>query len=547
MKLFKELKISLTPEQKKERNKKILLGLLSGILIGISYPPIPLPFIIFFSFIPYFFVLEEKESLLSINRISYLTFFVFNLITIYWVGSWTKEADPFLMISGALLLFVNPAIYLISTTLYYLAKNVFNKKIALFLFPFCWVSFEYLYSLTDLRFPWLTLGNSLSYLNQFIQIADVIGVYGLSLIILYVNIFLYLFIKEVRVNKKTNYRYAIAALLLIFIPLVYGGYRIAGYESPKEKIKVGLIQPDLNPWDKWQAGNIEEQLDLYLQLSKEAVNKDARLIIWPESALPVYLLSGNYPFEVERIQQFVDQNNIWLLTGMPDATFYFDLDEAPKDAKKTKSGDVAYTSYNSILLFMPNSSSIQKYGKIKLVPFGEHVPFVELFPILGDLIKWQVGISSWNVGREQIVFNTPLVKIGGAVCIESIYPEFIAQFVQKDADIIAVVTNDSWYGYSSGPFQHKEISVLRAVENRRTVVRAANGGVSCIIDPLGRTIGETKLFTKDVLVGHAPILKGKTFYTQFFFLIPFFSSSVSIATILFFIYKKITIKLKKRT
>lgn len=551
MKIFNKYRIALTPQQRKERKKDLLLGILSGVLLGLSYPPVPLPFLSFFAFIPFFFVMEKRETLASLNRFTYFTLFFFNLITLYWVGSWTKEADPFLMISGAALLFFNPFFYLIVPTLYHFSKKSFGKKTALFLLPFYWVTFEYLYSITDARFPWLSLGNCLPYFNTFIQIADIVGVYGLSLIILFINIFLYLSIKDLPLTKKIKNAFAFAALAIFFVVMIYGTIRLNSFEISENKVKVGLIQPDLNPWDKWKAGSVNEQLDLYISLSEKAVNQGAKLIIWPESALPVYLLSGNYDKEVIRIHQFASSNNINLMTGMPDVNFYFNKNESPKDAKETKSG-VLYTSYNSILLFTPNSHNIQKYGKIKLVPFGEHVPFVEQFPFLGDFIKWEVGISSWNVGRDQTVFNFnnarnfPL-KVGGVICIESIYPEFVAGFVQRGANLIVVVTNDSWYGHSSGPFQHKEISILRAVENRKTVVRTANGGVSCIIDPLGRTISSTKLFTRDVLVGDTAIQDGITIYSRFPLVFPLLSSFISIGTVLFFIYKKFSTKLKKKS
>jgi apolipoprotein N-acyltransferase len=551
MKFLEKYRIALTPEQKKERNFFLLFGLLSGVMLGISYPPIPLPFLSFFAFIPFFYVIEKKETLTSLNRFTYLTLFIFNLITLYWVGSWTKEADTFLMVSGAALLFFNPFFYLIVPTLYYFSKKSFGKKIALFLFPFYWVTFEYLYSLTDARFPWLTLGNCLPYFNTFIQIADLVGVYGLSLIILFINIFIYLSIKELKQKKKIDNRFALAAAALFFVVMGYGVIRINSFKISDEKIKVGLIQPNLNPWDKWKAGSIDDQLNQYLELSERAINHGAKLIIWPESALPVYLLSGNYENEVERIHRFVGAKNVFLMTGMPDVNFYFNKNESPKDAKETKSG-VLYTSYNSILPFTPFNLNVQKYGKIKLVPFGEHVPFVEELPFLGDFIKWEVGISSWNVGKHQTVFdlngveNFP-IKVGGVVCIESIYPEFVAGFVQRNANLIVVVTNDSWYGNSSGPYQHKEISVLRAVENRRTLVRAANGGVTCIIDPLGRTIESTKLFTRDILVGDASIEKDLTIYSRYPSVVPLFSSFIAIGTILFFIYKKFSTKLKKRS
>ena len=544
LKLFKSFRNELTPEQRREKRKQLMLCVVSGVLIGISFPPFPLPFLIFFGLVPYLYVLQKRGTFVSISRITYLTAFVFTIITLYWVGSWTKEADLFLMISGVLLMFVNPALYLIPSTLYYFTNKIFNRKVALFFFPLFWVSFEYAYSLTDLRFPWLTLGNSLSQFNQFIQIADVVGAYGLTLIILYINIFLYLAFVEMKKDRKLFTRYALAAVLLLILPMIYGGIKIAGYSEPKEKIKVGLIQPNLDPWEKWSGGGLDEQLDIYLNLSNDAVNKGAKLIVWPESALPVYLLSGNYFEQVQRIREFVKSKNVFLMTGMPDINIYFNEKDVPPEAKKTRSG-IRYTSYNSILLFSPDTKKVKNYGKIMLVPFGEKVPFVEELPFLGDFIKWQVGISSWNVGKEKVIFDVDNHKVGGVICIESIYPDFVAGFVQKGAELIAVVTNDSWYGYSSGPFQHKEISVLRAVENRRTVVRAANGGISCMIDPTGKIISNTKLFTKAELVVDAPLNNETTFYSMHPLLIPLFCSSFSVITILFFIYIKMSRKFKK--
>ncbi len=544
MKFLKIFSIPATPEQRKERRKQQLLCILSGIITGISFPPFPFPYLVFFSFIPYLFVLQKRGTLASICRVTYLTTFVFTLLTLYWVGSWTKEADSFLMISGVLLMFVNPTLFLIPSTLYYFAQKIFNRRIALFLLPLFWTAFEYAYTLTDLRFPWLTLGNSLPHFNLFIQIADIIGANGLTLIILYINIFIYLAFMEIKRDRKLSVRYFRIAILIFIIPIFYGVYKSINYSEADKKIKVGLIQPNLNPWDKWSGGDINEQMDLYFNLSQKAIEHGAELIVWPESALPVYLLSGNYPVEVERIQSFVDSNKVFLLTGMPDINFYFNSTEIPKEAKKTKSG-VFYTSYNSILFFKLGTRQIDKYGKIMLVPFGEKVPFVEELPFLGDLIKWQVGISSWNVGKEKTVFKMNETKIGGVICIESIYPDFVAGFVEKGADVITVVTNDSWYGYSSGPFQHKDISILRAVENRRSVVRAANGGISCLINPMGNIVEQTELFTKTFLVVDAPVNSEKTFYTRFPLIIPMLSVAFALATIIFFIYNKLSQKTKK--
>ncbi len=156
---FRKGKLILTPEEKKRRNKDRILLILSGILLGISFPPFPFPFQIFMlvGLIPYFYVIERKETLGDLNRATYLTAFVFGLITIYWVGSWQKEADPFLMISGGLLLFVNPVFFLIPSTLLYFSRKIFKSNISIYFFPLFWVTYEYAYMLTDLSFPWLTL------------------------------------------------------------------------------------------------------------------------------------------------------------------------------------------------------------------------------------------------------------------------------------------------------------------------------------------------------------------------------------------------------
>jgi apolipoprotein N-acyltransferase len=252
---------------------------------------------------------------------------------------------------------------------------------------------------------------------------------------------------------------------------------------------------------------------------------------------------------VQRIFDYTKRNDVHILTGMPDAEFYLKGETAPEDAKPVRNSEALYTSYNSILLFNPYNEKADKYGKIKLVPFGEKVPYVENLPFLGKFLKWNVGISSWNTGRDTVVFNfvkdtmsKDTVKIGAIVCIESIYPDFVSSFVKRGAEIITVVTNDSWYGNSSGPYQHKEFSVLRAVENQRSLIRCANGGISCLIDPIGNTIVETKMFEKTTLVFEAGLENNISFYTKYPLLIPILCSVVSIWIFGMFLIKKMSNK-----
>ena len=520
MKILSKFRIHKSIEEKKKLRKERLLLILSGSLIGISFPPFPFPFtlLIFVGFIPYLYVLIQRKTLAEINRATFLMAFVLTVITVYWVGSWQAEADPFLMMGGAALLFALPCVMLIPSTLFYLSKKFFNGKVSLWLFPAFWVTAEYLLTLTDLKFPWLILGHGLAKFTIFIQAADLIGAFGLSIVVLYINIFFYKLIVNIYLEQSFSSRYFMIVVLIFLLFLVYGLIKISSFKPSGEKLKVGVIQPNIDPWEKWQSGNLQDMVDSYLEQSQKAVDKGAKLILWPETALPVYLMNGNYYPEVNSIYSFLDSNNVALLTGMPHINFYFDDQKYPEDAKYNKGGRFHYTTYNSILLLRPNTMDYQQYGKMKLVPLGEHVPFAEEFSFLADVFKWGVGLSGWNVGKDTLVFILPIdrdtVKICGLVCYESIFPLFVTNFVQRGAEFIAVVTNDSWYGNSSGPYQHEDFAILRAVENRRSVVRCANGGVSCIINPLGEIEVQTKMFTRTILVGNVQLGNEQTFYTQ---------------------------------
>ena len=524
--LLRKEKLSAA-ERNKIRQERFLI-ILSGILFGISFTPFPFPFtlLLFIAFVPYFFVVTKRQSLASVNKASYLTFFVMSLVTVYWVGSWQSSADPFLMISGVVLVFFLPCVMLINSTLYYLSRKVFKKDLSLYFFPMFWVTGEYILTLTDLKFPWLTIGHGLAKFTSFIQIADIVGAFGLSFIVLCINIFIYEAIKSFKENSRSAFiQFSIAAGIFVII-VVYGFVKVLSANENEKKIKVGIIQPNIDPWNKWELGGLDQILENYFELSQQCVDEGAKLIVWPETALPIYLLSGTYEKEVNSIYSFLRKNNIALLTGMPDIRIY--NNNPPKTAKYSEAGNYHYATYNSILLLQPGSNEIQRYGKIHLVPLGEHTPFIDQLPFLGDLLKWGVGISGWNVGQDTTVFKfvekKDTIKIGGLVCYESVFPTFPNYFVDRGAEFLTVVTNDSWYGKLSGPYQHKEFSNLRAVENRKAVIRCANGGVSCLINKFGVTEIETEMFTRTHLVVNVPLNNEKTFYTENPLIIPVLSS-----------------------
>ncbi|MGE5458314.1 MAG: apolipoprotein N-acyltransferase, partial [Methanococcaceae archaeon] len=331
--------------------KEHLWLIAGGAALGLSFPPFPFPaqLLMFAGFVPLFIVIEEKEKLIEINRSAYLSFFIFNLITLYWVGSWQKQADPFLMISGALLVFVNPAFMLIPTTLYYFSRRILPRNLSLFLIPFFWVCFEYIYMITDASFPWLTLGNALSHFYYFIQAADIIGALGLSMAVLFINVLLTRAWQN-RNNKNSMMIYSSGAVIILVLFIGYGIIRTNIFRLSENKIKVGLIQPDLNPWDKWSGGDLNSLLDEYFSLSEKSLKKGADIIVWPETALPVYLFSGEHPEVVNKLYRFLADNRTVLMTGVPWLSYYYHGDKMPPDVKRSKNGDFYYATYNSVVL-----------------------------------------------------------------------------------------------------------------------------------------------------------------------------------------------------
>jgi apolipoprotein N-acyltransferase len=254
-----------------------------------------------------------------------------SLLTVFWVGSWQSAADPFLMVSGVVLVLFLPCVMLINSTLYYLSKKVFKKDLSLYFFPFFWVTGEYILTLTDLKFPWLTIGHGLAKFTSFIQIADIVGAFGLSFIVLWINIFIFKGIKSFKENAKVGSIYFSVAASLFILIIIYGFTKISASNDDEKKIKVGIIQPNLDPWNKWELGGLDNILDNYFELSQMCIDEGAQIILWPETALPVYLMSGTYQNEVNSIYSFLKKNNVSLLTGMPD--FIIFSENVPRNAQ----------------------------------------------------------------------------------------------------------------------------------------------------------------------------------------------------------------------
>lgn len=503
--------------------RDLSLALLSGLLLGLSFPPVPTGILAGVALVPFFLLLEEGGYAKAF-RLSYVTFFVLNLITLYWTGGFTHGKDPYLMAAGALLILAHPFFFFPPVAAWLFIRKGFGAAYALCMFPFLWVAFEYLHSLADISFPWLTLGNTQTYDLPAVQMASITGVYGVSFWLVWLNVLAYFFTGGLRsgARKLRSPRSALlaAAVLLVFLlPRIYGMIVLgAGTEPSGNPIRIGIVQPNIDPFEKWEK-RPEDQLRMLEQLTGDIASKKADLILWPETAIPFYLLDPRHRDYFESMKRRVDSLGIPLLTGIPDITYYRAGDPIPRSSK-TLPGGSRYDNYNSSILLQPHDEEIQKYAKMLLVPFAERVPFSEALSFL-NAMQWNFGLGGWAVGKEKTVFRVR----GGAdsaagfsfsnfICYESVYPGFVADFVRGGAEFLTVITNDSWWGNTSGAYQHAQFAVLRAVENRRWVVQCANGGISCAVDPYGHQFNRTEMFSMQSLVTAITPARDLTFYSR---------------------------------
>ncbi|CUU09823.1 apolipoprotein N-acyltransferase [Candidatus Kryptobacter tengchongensis] len=534
-------------------NERFLLAFVSGVLLSLSFPPLKTGFFATIGFVPLLFLIDRLENYKQLFRYSYIAFFFFNLFTLYWVGGWSKEADPFLMVGCVLLILVHPILFFLPMWFYMFIKKNYGGKLHLFIFPFAFTLFEYFRSTTELAFPWLTIGNTQTYFLEKIQFIEFTGIYGLSFLILTVNVIFYLALKEIFREKnflsKSALRYFIVGVLIYIVPDVYGVYVLkSSDEDSFKEMKVGLIQPDINPWLKWE-GTLAEQLELYMGMTKDLIHRepDVELVVYPETAITYYFLLSPYRYHFNWFKSQIDSLNVAILTGFPDARFYDDPSQAPPSSHIIKDTGQRYDAYNAMGLFLPGSDKIQKYAKMILVPFGERLPYADVFHFLIEPLQWGVGISNWAKGKDTTVFemkrrNGEIVKFSGGVCYESIYPSLIREFVKRGAQFLVVITNDSWYGNTSGPYQHFQYSILRAVENRRSIVRCANGGISGFIDPYGRVQRKTRFHEKTQIADVIRLNDEKTFYTKYGDIIVHISGFAVVLAFLFTMFKKFKTK-----
>ena len=507
------------------------LAAASGILLGCSFPPSPFYSLAYIAFIPVFFLFARLESFYKITVYSYLFLFVFHLLTVYWTGGFVVGKDIWMMTAGTAVILIHPIFFLPIVLLAFVVKRKLGLAQGLIAFALFWTSFEYLHSLGEYSFPWLTLGNSQAYDLNRIQIVEYFSVYGLTLLIFTFNIIAFLILVNQANGKwklKSREILSLGTILVIlyFGSALYGTYAITKESGDlKNKMSVGIIQPNFDPWEKWGGSYGDKwesyirQFNFYFDETKQLSKFKSDIIFWPETAIPFHILLPRYAPNLSELLSLADSLKLPIFTGLPTAE-YFDSVHAPATAERIGTSNLFVESYNSAVLILPNRIVGQIHRKSILVPFAERIPYAETFRWLIEPLKWNVGISSWGKGNDTVVYSLylndgRLTKFSGMICYESAYPNYVREFVKRGAEFLVILTNDSWWGNTSGAYQHASFASLRAVETRRWIVQCANGGISLVVDPTGKRRLITDLYTRTKFIADIGLRTDITFYVKY--------------------------------
>ncbi len=461
------------------------LLLASGLLLVLSFPPFDLVVPPFFALLPVFFFVEYAVSTRQLVSGGLIVGAFFWIGLLYWVTIFSASGF-------AALIFYLTAY----TVIFFVGLGALWKKAGLPLWlaaPFLWVALEHLRATGELAFTWGQLCYSLSDHPLLLQIADVVGPYGISLWIVLVNCLIYSVVVD---SGGKRFSTACALLVVAVFPVVYGAACLGRAELTEgEAVDISLIQPNIDQDQKWSRAYRDTTFMILESLSLEALESGPDLVVWPETAVPAFVRHN--PFYRGRVSRLVEASGVPFLVGAQDYEVI---------------GDNAYKSYNSAFLFRKDGTMEEKwYSKMRLVPFGEKVPFEDRFPALRGV---NLGGGHFSPGSEFTLFEAAGTRFGVLICFESIFPELSREFCRSGAGFLLNITNDAWFLRTSAPYQHASALPLRAIENRIYIGRSANTGITMIVDPLGRVVDETVIFTRAVISGTIRARSGDTFYRR---------------------------------
>ena len=511
--------------------KYIFLSLISALLLSISWPTYGIPFFIFFAFVPLLLMEQEISKFSKIHKkgwavfgLTYLAFFIWNVVTTGWLYHAKNPDGNNSLLAVAIPVIVNSLLMSLVFQLYYWYKKVRGTYFGLVFFVAIWLSFERFHLNWEFTWPWLNLGNAFSEYPQLIQWYDTIGATGGSFWILLINVFAFYTLRiwqAGRIRKDLVKNISILTAIIV-LPLLISIYKYNSYqEKPVGEVTTLLLQPKLDPYTEKYSKDSLQILGELLSLAEENSKTKVDFFIAPETAFPgngsLSENGFNKSTSIAIAKEFLGKHpQSIFLTGASTHKFLFDEADTEDYSTKIQEG-VWINSYNSALQIIPNQN-VEVYHKAKLVPGVEIFPYIRyLKPILGDaMLDFGGANSSLGIDKERKVFSNRFnkAKMAPIICYESIYGEYVTDYVKNGANLLAIMTNDSWWDNTEGHKQLLSYARLRAIETRREIVRAANSGISAHINARGDILQDTFYDDRTALLVKANLLEEKSIYTK---------------------------------
>ena len=451
---------------------KLIFPLLSGLLLGLSYPPFNFGFFAWIALIPLFYSISKEEKVINKAFFGFLSSFSSNLIILNWMGLNSGTSALVAIIS-----YLSLSLYLtIFWEAFIISIHFIPKKMELFLIPISWIFFvEFLRNIGPLAGPWMNLSLTQSEYIRIIQLAS-IEVHAISFIVICFNLILY----RVLIERNTVFlKYFIVILCSI---LLFGNYHVnkQNNRSVKKLVNLSIGQPSIFPDEKWNPNLRLRNLAIMDSLLTKSLEEKADIIIWPEVAVTSFLANNSY----DRIRYQNKLSGAYLITGIPE--------------RKTIDG--INQNFNSSIILKPDGS-YDTYQKIFLVPFAEYVPFFKNW--ITKMNQFD-DIGSFYPGSEYKIFNINDFKASILICYDSSSPNIVETMVDNGAEMIFIITNDSYVGQFM-PYQHFQLARLRAVEQRVPIIQSANTGISGVILPSGKILYRSKLNERIVHTMEVPL------------------------------------------
>lgn len=503
--------------------KRFLLALTSGFLLALSWPTYGIPVFLFFAFVPLLIVNQQLIQQQvpykgwKLFGYSYLSFVIWNYIT----TNWLQYADIF---GAAFAILVNSALMALVWVFYQkLAVRTSLNKALCFLIAL-WICFEKLHLGWEFSWPWLNLGNAFADYPKWIQWYEFTGTFGGTLWVWIVNaLWFKSYINYTETKTKALITSAsIWTVIIVGVPILLSVWRYYTYELPTDTIEAVVLQPNIDPYhEKYNTTN--DRVETLLEsLAVPQLTEQTNVLVTPETVLAesygVDLTKFERSPEYFRAKQFVYKYpNLNYLLGFQ---FYQKhSSEATILPTSNKYNDHLWIDYFNSAAHISNNSDYDVYHKSKLVVGVENFPYQSVLkPVIGDAMLDLGGtVAMKTTQEERSVFqlkNTPY-SIAPIICYESVYGEFVTGYVRAGAHVLAIMTNDAWWGNTQGHKQHLSYARLRAIETRRSIARSANTGISAFLTPKGDIVATLPYDTQGALKAQLPVHSGQTFYVRY--------------------------------